>query len=181
MENQQKLNDDGKIHIAVLGAGANKKTHDFIQSIDLEINEKISFDILLRGQNVFPNLESVNIVKKGQNITYFEIAKMIGQSDFTFIPYTNKEYQVSSSGILMDSIQQSTPILSFDTNSSVWYNQYNIGKVCVSYDEMQGFLKKLCEQGDGLWNVYKYNISNLRKKIIVENENIIMEMLSNKL
>lgn len=179
MENCKKLNDDGKIHIAILGAGAKKETYEFIQSIDNEIKEKVSFDILLRDQSDFASLKSVNIVKKCENITYFEIAHLISKCNFTFIPYTSKEYQVSSSGILMDSIQQSTPVLSFDTNTVLWYNQYNIGKVCVSYDEMREFLIKGCENGEDLWEIYRQNIVELRRKIICENEKIVKEIFSN--
>lgn len=180
IENNQMLNGDGKIHIAILGAGAKKGIHDFIQSIDCEIKDKISFDVLLRGKVDFSDVESVNIIKEGENITYFEIVQMIGRSNYTFIPHMSKEYQVSSSGILMDSIQQATPILSFDTNSTLWYNQYNIGRVCASYDEMKSFLIKLCECGDDLWDVYKQNIIKLRRKVVFENENIIKKILLNK-
>lgn len=180
MEANKKLSDDGKIHVAILGACANKTAHDFIKLIDSEIKGKVVFDILLRNRIDFSDLESVNIAKTGKNITYFEIMQMISRSNFTFIPYTHEEYQVSSSGILMNSIQQATPVLSFDTNSSLWYNQYNIGKVCTSYDEMREFLTKLGEYEDGLWDVYQHNISDLRENIIQENEDIIMKILSNK-
>lgn len=178
ISSEAKAQEDGKVHIAVWGAAARKDTKDFIESVDDEIKEQISFDTILKEQAGFNDLKSVNVIKQGGEATYSEIMQLISQSHFIFMPYTHVDYQVSASGILMNAIQQSVPILSFDTNIAVWYNQYNIGKVCRSYEEMRDFLLKLCLDHTGIWNVYKQNIVKLRSVVIRENESIIGRILS---
>lgn len=169
--------EDGKIHIAIVGAGVRKDVHDLIKSVDRDITGRIVFDMMERSEIDFSDLKSVRVWKKGDDITNVEIVQMIGKSQFVFLPYTDKEYQVSCSGILIDAIRQAVPILSFDSRLLVWYNQYHIGKVCSSYEEMREYLMRLCDGRDGLWPVYQRNIAALRKRIIAENDGKIKQLM----
>lgn len=169
-QEMQDVKEDGKIHIAIVGAGVRKDVHDFIKSIDREITGKIVFDIMDRSEIDFTDLKNVGIMKKDEDITNAEIAQLIKRSHFVFLPYTQKEYRVSCSGILIDAIRQAVPILAFDSSLLVWYNQYHIGKVCSSYDEMQNYLRRLCDDQSDQWLEYQQNISVLRQRILDEND-----------
>lgn len=165
----QDVNGDGKMHIAILGAGVRKDVYDFINLIDKEITGKITFDIMSRSEIDFTKLKNVRIINKGQTITNTEISKLIGESYFVFLPYTHKEYRVSCSGVLIDAIRNAVPILSFDSSLVVWYNQYHIGKVCSSHDEMRDYLIQLNDNKNDR-RLYQQNISALRQRMIEEND-----------
>lgn len=172
----QDANEDGIIHIVIVGAGVRKDVHDFIKSIDREITGKIVFDIMDRSEIDFSDLKNVRIIKKGKDIANAEIAQLMKKSHFVFLPYTKKEYQISCSGVLIDAIRQAVPILSFDSGLLVWYNQYHIGKVCSSHDEMRDYLMRLRDGERDQWSVYQQNISALRQRILEENDDKMRQL-----
>lgn len=107
-----------------------------------------------------------------------DIVDFIVKCNFALIPYGEKMYVLSSSGIMADSIQYGTPVLMYQSHCFDEYEDKGIGIRTKSIQEMgDAIIEAINSYSEDTMNLYKQNIQKCKDMLWSENITKLKKLL----
>lgn len=145
------LVENNTINIAVVGAGLNNVFIDFLKLVE-DRKPNVHFKILdSRHKKEYESDYVTNYCGENESIDCDSIRHLIQSCDYVLITYTNGQYKLTASGIFWDAVSCNVPILSFGSPYSRYYENYNIGVIADSGEELLELMHSdnYCEYAKG--------------------------------
>ena len=172
-ESHTNLNSNNH-EVAVWGAALNKTARKIIKNC-----HEIKYNIVQRNNINLNDLYNVNIIKKGHNVSSYDIKKCIDQSSWVLIPYDKHQYQITASGLFWDAIANHKPLLTLDSPYFCSYiKKYEIGQIYYSVNSMVMTIEHLANEiSKEEYERLVFNIKSFIDIVQVENEQYIVKIL----
>lgn len=176
---EKKARKNSKIVIGVYGACINQLFFQILKKLYVkEGYDNIEFLVLNRTtldkldyRYIYPSKG----VRMHQTCGFFSREKKLKcfeEIDYILLPYDNRSYRVSMSGILADAIRCGIPILSLDTPIIKYYN--NIFPLGIVEENMDSLCEKIITSAkvrdEEKYEEYVKNMKQLREQMTEENK-----------
>ncbi len=118
--------------------------------------------------------EGIHIKQKADGYTKEQFDDFFEEAGWILMPYNDKQYRISASGILSDAIRTETPIVGMNCDYLKYYNQTPNGPIGYVEENVEDCCKRIKNVVDNNDNVsYKKFITNIAKlKEMMTKENV---------
>lgn len=156
--------------IGIYGQAVNQNAYDIINCFNKKYDTgNVRFKVMAKEDDLILKVRNVDRLFEQNYVSNEELEKVRKKFDYIMIPYDHNQYKVTASGILCDAISEEIPVLMLDSPLLDYYNQYGIGILEKSVEEMAARIAGLSLNND---DCNKYREAEHRLKSIVLQENI---------
>ncbi|MGN0428154.1 MAG: hypothetical protein ACI4F0_10160 [Agathobacter sp.] len=168
----------GKITIGLYGQAVNKNAYDIIKCYNEKYDNKtVIFKIMAQKNHDILKLENVERLFEQEYVSNEDLENARKEFDYVLIPYDKNQYKVTASGILCDVISEEIPVLMLNSPLLEFYNQYGIGIMETSIDEMACRIAMLKDM-TGEIKEYQRAEHALKQIILEENVKVFEEIMN---
>ena len=163
--------------IGIYGQAVNQNAYDIVSCYNKKYDTgKVRFKVMAKEDNEILKLGNVDRLFEQDFVSNEDLAKARQGFDYVLIPYNHNQYKVTASGILCDALSEEIPVLMLDSPLLVYYNQYGIGVLEKSVEELASRIARL-SQNNADSNRFSEAEHILKKTIIQENGKIFRGMI----
>ena len=159
--------DDSPIRIAFVGGATKNKGFDkFLDLAKGADSAEHDFRFVGSLYEEFPEASHVMIAMPTHPLTRAEYIRRLREVDFVFLPYSEKTYEFTASGSLLDCISQLKPIISLDFAAvrELAAQWGDIGFICQSMEAVKDLISRKATLSDReAYGRYQANLAAIRK------------------
>lgn len=141
--------DNNEIVIGIYGQAVNKNAYDIISCYNSKYDTgRVRFMVMAKEDDEILKLRNVVRLFEKDFVSNEDLVKARQGFDYVMIPYDHNQYKVTASGILCDALSEEIPVLMLDSPLLDYYNQYGIGVLEKSIEEMADRIARLSLNND---------------------------------
>lgn len=159
--------DGSPIRIAFLGSATKNKGFDkFLDLARVFDASDYEFRFIGSALEEFPEAALAKIEMPPGHLTREDFIRRLRDVDYVFTPYSEKIYEFSASGSLLDCISQTKPVISLDFAGvrELAERWGDIGFICKSMEQVKALLSRKADLSNpALYSKYQANLAAIRE------------------